>query len=97
MPKQDTEKPPPARDPIFTYSRTQTSMSGEKTMQGSNAIPATHANEQRTPKSRYILVSPTLGPITVEQLLKGNSNNISQIQQRFAKGCLQTNNPQTNS
>ena len=79
MPKNNTEKHPLVRDPISTRSHTQESMSGERTVQSSNAIPATPMNEQRAPKNRYVIISPTLGPVTLEQLLKGNSDSITQL------------------
>ena len=79
MPKQITKTPPPVRDPIITRSHTHMSASGEQIAQGSETISATPVNEQRSLADRYVLVSPTLGPITVEQLLKHNSDNGTEI------------------
>ena len=80
MPKQTTKTPPPARDPIETHSCTHTSASGEQTAHCLDVIPGTPFNEQRIPSNRYILASPILGPIMVEQILKGNFDNIAEIQ-----------------
>ena len=55
------------------------STSGEQVAQGSDVIPTTPAQEQSTAGRRYVLVSPTLGPIIVEQLLKGNYDNVAEI------------------
>ena len=79
MPKQNTENPPLARDPISTHSHTQEATSGERTVKSSNLIPATPVNEQRALGNMYVIVSPTLGPVIVKQLLKGNFYSISQI------------------
>ena len=88
MPKQTTKTPPPARDPIETRSRTHMSTSGEQTTHCSNSILGTPFNEQRIPSNIYILASPILGPITVEQILKGNFDNIAKIRRRFDEGHL---------
>ena len=88
MPKQTTKTTPPTRDLIITHSRTNTSTLGEQIAQGSDVILATPIIEQRTPTYRYILISPTLGPITIEQLLKHNSDNGVDIRTWFSKQSL---------
>ena len=85
MPKQIAKTPPPARDLIITCSHTNASTSGEQIAQGLDVISATPIIEHRTPTDRYVLVSPTLGPIIVEQLLKHNSGNGANIQRRFVE------------
>ena len=64
---------------MITCSHFHTSTSGEQIVQGSDTVPATPGQEQSTPTNTYLLVSPTLGPIKVEQLLKGNSDNVAEI------------------
>ena len=57
----------------------------EQVAQGSDVIPTTPAQEQSTAGRRYVLVSPTLGQIIVEQLLKGKSNNIVKLEEIMMK------------
>ena len=79
MPKQNTHTPPPARVSIITRSHAHASTSEEQITQGSYIVPITLGQEQTTRSDRYILVSPILGPITIEQLLKGNSRKVAEI------------------
>ena len=97
MPKRNTQTPPLTRDPIITLSRAQNSTSGEQIAQGSDTIPATPTQEQSTPVNRYVLLSLTLGPITVEQILKGNSDKAVEIRRKFNEERLTQNLPQTNN
>ena len=83
MPKRTIETHPLARDPIITRNHTHTSMSGEQIIEGSDTIPDTPVNEQRRPTYRYVLVSPTLGPITIEKLLKHHFDNNAEVRRRF--------------
>ena len=46
---------------------------------------------------RHILISPILGPITVEQLLKGNSHNFAEIQRQFVEGNPTQDPPQNDN
>ena len=62
-----------------------------------DAIPATPAQEWITQRNRCVLVSPTLGPIKVEQLLKGNSDNIARIRRKYDEERLTQNLPQRNN
>ena len=79
MPKRNTHTPPPARDPIITRSHTHASTSGKQITQGSDIVPVTPGQEQTTQSDIYVLVSPILGRITVEKLLKGNFHNVAEI------------------
>ena len=79
MPKRNTQTPPPARDLIITHSHAHAYTSGEQLAKGSDAVPTAPRQEHTTPLDRYILVSPILGPITIEQLLKGNSRKVAEI------------------
>ena len=85
MPKKNTPTPPPARDLIITRGHAHASTSGEQITQGSDIVPVTPGQEQTTQSDIYVLVSPILGPITVEQLLKGNSHNVAEIQRQFTE------------
>ena len=49
MPKQNTQTPPPTRDPIITRSHAHTSTSGEQIAQGSDAVLATPGQEHTNP------------------------------------------------
>ena len=79
MPKQNTHTPPPARDLIITRSHAHASKSGEQITQGTDIVLVTPGQEQTIQLDQYVLVSPILGPITVKQLLKGNSHNVVEI------------------
>ena len=85
MPKQNTHTPPPARDLIITYSHASASTSREQVAQVLDTIPVTPGQEQATPSDRYILVSPILGPIIVDQLLKSNFHNIAKLRRKFTE------------
>ena len=79
MPKQNTKKPPPAREPIVTGSHTQASSSIKQKMKDSDTIHVTPVIEQRNSRGKFIFVSPTRGEIIVEQLLKFNYDTIVRI------------------
>ena len=68
-------------------------MLGEKITQGLHVVPSTPGQERSTPENRYVLVSPTLGPIIVEQLLKGNSDNVADIRRKYDEERLTHNIP----
>ena len=85
MAKWNTHTPPPSRDPIITHSHAHASTSGEQITQGSYIVLVTPRQEQTTQSDIYILVSPILGPIPVEQLLKGNFHNVVKIRRWFAE------------
>ena len=85
MPKQNIHTPPPTRDPIITCCHANASTLGEQVAQVLDNVLVTSVQEQATPSDRYVLISQILGPITVEQLLKGNSHNVSKIRIRFTK------------
>ena len=89
MPKRNTQTPPPTRDIIITRSHAHTSTLGEQITQGLDVVPTTPGQEQTTPSDRYVLVSPILGPITFEQLLKGNPIMLL----RFEDGSLKNIQP----
>ena len=97
MPKQNTHTPPPVRDLIITHIHAHAFTSGEQITQGSDIVPVTLGQEQTTQSDRYILVSPILGPIIVEQLLKGNSHNVAEIQRQFSEEHPTWDSPQNNN
>ena len=82
---------------IITRSHSSASTSAEQVAKGSDVVPSTPAQGQSAPGSRYVLVSPTLGPITVEQLLKGNSDNVAKIRRKYDEERLTCNLPQSNN
>ena len=97
MPKWNKQTPPPSRDPIITHSRASESTSGEKVVQFLDTVPITPGQEQDTPSDRYILVLPILGPIIVEQLLKGNSHNVAEFIRKFTEDHPTQDLPQINN
>ena len=85
MPKKNTHTPPPTRDPTITRSPSSASTLGEQIAHISDTVLVTPGQEKATMSDRYILVSPIPGPIIVEQLLNGNSHNITEFRRKFTK------------
>ena len=94
MPKQNNHTPPPPRDPIITRSHASVSTSWEQVFKVLDTVLVTPGQEQATPLERYILVSPILGHIIVEQMLKGNSLNVAEFRRKFAEDHPTLNLPQ---
>ena len=97
MPKRNTHTPPSVRDLIITCSHAHASTSEEQIKQGSDTVPVSPRKEQTTQSNRDVLISPILGPITVEQLLKGNSHNVVDIRRRFIEEHPTEDPPQNNN
>ena len=84
MPKRNNHTPPPARDPIITCSHASVSTSGEQVSHVLDIVPVTPRQERATLSEIYILVSPILGPIIVDQFLKSYSHNVVEFRRKFA-------------
>ena len=97
MPKQNIHTPPPTRDPIITCCHANASTLGEQVAQVLDTVLVTPRQEHATPSDIYVLVLPILGPITVEQLLKGNSHNVSEFRRKFAEYHPTHDLPQLNN
>ena len=79
MPKQNNSKPPPARSPVVTRIQTQASTSTIQPVENQTTVPATPITKQENRRPEIIFVSPTKGPLTLEQLRKSTQDITARV------------------
>ena len=82
IPKQSTRKPPPPRSSFVTRIKTKASTSVVQPPENQTIVPANPVLEQVNRIHEIIFVSPTRGPLTLEQLRKNNQEITSKVEQR---------------